>query len=128
MNPERKDLLSLKTPPARLNAEETAWYLGFAPHDIPILVTAGLLKPLGRPPRASTKYFATANLEQLRSDVKWLARASDAIVLYWQSKNGRTPMEGCAESPKRSRVTPTSPRLSPSSVHQSANSAEEHSD
>src|SRR5437867_10357028 len=113
MNPERKELLSLKTSPARLNAEETAWYLGFASHDVPILVAAGLLRPLGRPPRASTKYFATATLEQLRSDVKWLARASDVIVGHWQMKNGRTPTEACAESPKRSRLKPTSPRHAP---------------
>jgi len=128
MNPERKDLLSVKTPPARLNAEETAWYLGFASHDILILVAAGLLKPLGRPPRASTKYFATATLEQLRSDVKWLARASDAIVGHWQKKNGRTPMEGCAKSQKRSRFKPTSSRLIPTSAHRSPDGVEVHSD
>src|SRR5687768_7903491 len=80
MNPERKEFLSLKVAPARLNMEETAWFLGFAPHDIPILIQAGLLKPLGHPPSHGTKYFATTTLEQLRADLKWLARASDAIV------------------------------------------------
>lgn len=90
MNQEKKDFLILQKPPARLNAQEAAWYLGFATHDIPILVAAGLLKPLGHPPRASTKYFASATLEQLRSDLKWLARASDAIVRHWQKKNGNT--------------------------------------
>ena len=128
MNPERKDLLSLKTPPARLNAEEAAWYLGFAPHDVPILVAAGLLKPLGRPPRASTKYFAAATLEQLRSDVKWLARASDVIVGHWQKKNGRTLTEACAESPKRSRFKPTPLRRAPPSTRLPANSVEVSSD
>ena len=94
MNPEREKFLNLKHPPARLNIEETAWFLGFAPHDVPILIQAGMLKPLGRPPSRGTKYFATATLEQLRTDLKWLARASDAIVEHWRKKNAS---ESCAK-------------------------------
>ena len=89
MNPQREQFLNLKNSPARLNAEETAWYLGFSPHEIPILVAKGLLKPLGRPPANGTKYFATATLEELRRDMKWLARASDVIVEHWRFKNAR---------------------------------------
>jgi hypothetical protein len=89
MNPQREQFLKLATAPARLNAEEAAWYLGFSPHEIPILVAKGLLKPLGHPPSSGTKYFAAATLEDLRRDVKWLARASDAIVEYWKFKNAR---------------------------------------
>ena len=87
MNNERKELLSLRTPPARMVAEEAAWYLGFAPHDIPVLVSVGMLKPLGHPPRNGTKHFATATLQNLREDTNWLARASDAITQHWQTKN-----------------------------------------
>jgi hypothetical protein len=87
VNNERKEFLSLIRPPARLMAEEAAWELGFAPHDIPVLVNAGLLKPLGKPAASGTKYFATATLVKLRDDVNWLARASDAIVRHWQTKN-----------------------------------------
>ena len=87
MNPERREFLSLKVAPARLNMEETAWFLGFAAHDIPILVQAGLLKPLGHPPRHGTKYFASATVELLRADLKWLAKASDEIVQHWRKKN-----------------------------------------
>jgi hypothetical protein len=36
--------------PARLTAEQTAWVLGCQPHDVPILMAARLLKPLGHPP------------------------------------------------------------------------------
>ena len=43
----------------------------------------GILIPLGRPARNGPKYFATAELEELRNDRKWLVRASDAIVGYW---------------------------------------------
>ena len=70
MNTERKEFLSvLRLPPARVVAEEAAWLLGFAPHDIPLLVNAGLLKPLGHPPASGTKYFATAMLLKLRDDL-----------------------------------------------------------
>jgi hypothetical protein len=90
VNSERKDFLTVvRAAPARLDAQETAWCLGFAPHDIPVLVSAGLLKPLGRPPSNGVKYFATVTLAKLRDDAQWLARASDVIVQHWQSKNGR---------------------------------------
>jgi hypothetical protein len=88
MNSQQEQFLNLKTLPARLKAEEAAWYLGFAQHEIPVLVADGLLKPLGRPPETGVKYFATTALEELRRDQKWLARASDAIVQYWRTRNG----------------------------------------
>lgn len=87
MNQAKKEFLSLVTPPARLGINETAWLLGFNEHDIPVLVSAGLLKPLGRPTPTGSKYFATVELQTLRNDTRWLARASDAIVNFWRSKN-----------------------------------------
>lgn len=87
MNQAKKEFLSLVTPPARLGINETAWLLGFSEHDIPVLVSSGLLKPLGRPPTTGSKFFATVELQTLRSDTRWLAKASDAIVNYWRSKN-----------------------------------------
>jgi hypothetical protein len=48
-----------------------------------------LLKPLGKPARNCTKFFATEMLEQLRQDEKWLARASDAIAAHWRQRNSR---------------------------------------
>jgi hypothetical protein len=86
---QQTEFLSWKVIPARLDAGQTAWFLGFEPHEIPMLVAAGLLKPLGHPARNSTKFFATEILEQLRRDEKWLARASDAISAYWQKRNAR---------------------------------------
>ena len=88
------EFLSWKIAPARLNATQTAWFLGFEIHQIPILVAAGLLKPLGHPPRNGTKFFATETLEQLRRDEKWLARASDAICAYWRQSNARKAASG----------------------------------
>jgi hypothetical protein len=89
VNSAQEQFLNLKTLPARMRAEEGAWYLGFSQHEIPVLVATGLLKPLGRPPETGVKYFATVTLEELRRDPKWLARASDAIVQYWRTRNGK---------------------------------------
>ena|ERR1051325_1602939 len=97
MNQARKDFLSLVTPPARLGITEAAWWLGFNEHDIPVLVSAGLLKPLGRPPASGSKYFATVELQALRNDTRWLAKASDAIVHYWRSKNSGRRNQGDAQ-------------------------------
>ena len=89
--------------PARVMADEAAWILGFSPHDIPVLVSAGLLKPLGHPPASGTKFFATATLLKLRDDLNWLSRASDAIVKHWQTKNAR----------KQRNCYPIKPHLQP---------------
>lgn len=48
--------------PARLTAERAGWVLNGQPHDIPALVNARLLKPLGSPSQNSTKYFATLDV------------------------------------------------------------------
>lgn len=64
--------------------EEAGWFLGF-----PCSWAKGLLKPLGHPTANGMKFFAATELEELRSDVRWLARASDAVASYWRDKNAR---------------------------------------
>ena len=86
---QQAEFLSWKIAPARLNASQAAWYLGFEPHEITILIADGMLKPLGHPARNSTKFFATATLDQLRRDEKWLTRATDAIAEHWRQQNAR---------------------------------------
>ena len=87
MAPEQRELLTLKTLPARLTAAQAAHILGFQATDIPILVEAELLRPLGHPPASSCKYYAAAVVEALHRDERWLARATDAIHRYWKRKN-----------------------------------------
>jgi hypothetical protein len=41
--------------PARLDAKLTALVLGFQEHDIPVLIAAKMLKPLGKPVPNATK-------------------------------------------------------------------------
>jgi hypothetical protein len=89
MNPERRDFLNLLSQPARLNACEVAWKLGFEPDHIPILVSAGLLKPIGNPPPGAMKFFLTAVIEQNKNDAKWMTKASEAVRLKWKEKNER---------------------------------------
>jgi hypothetical protein len=43
-------------------------FLGYAPYDIPVLASAGLLKPSGHPTLGSPEFFATATLQKLRDD------------------------------------------------------------
>jgi hypothetical protein len=89
MNNERKELLNLLRLPARLNTVETAVYLGFKPHDIPILVARGLLKPLGRPSQNSEKYFARSKLVDAENNEDWLSRATTVLAQHWRDKNAR---------------------------------------
>ncbi len=102
---QQTEFRSWKLFPARLDALQAAWFLGFEPHEITMLIAAGLLKPLGHPARNSTKFFATETLEQFRRDEKWLARASDAISNYWRERNARK--KGSERKPKARAAQPT---------------------
>jgi len=89
MHQDIERFLNLKHPPGRLTREETAWFLGFSPDEITILVSRGLLKPLGHPAANGQKFFLTAALEELKRDEKWFGKATDAIVEFWRNKNER---------------------------------------
>jgi hypothetical protein len=89
MNPERKEILNLVSLPGRLNASETAFRLGFEPDHIPILVTAGQLKPLGNPPPGAVKFFLTVEIEQKKGDARWLNKATELVRLKIKDKNER---------------------------------------
>ncbi len=73
--------------PARLTAEQVAWVLNCQPHDVPILVAARLLKPLGNPPPNSVKFFAALELLEQVKDRVWLAKVTNAINQHWQRRN-----------------------------------------
>ncbi len=64
--------------PARLHAEQrSAVALNCHPDDIPKLVAARLLKPLGNPQPNSVKYFAAVEILELAKDRAWLARMTN---------------------------------------------------
>jgi hypothetical protein len=76
-------------PQVRLTVEQAAWILNCQPHDIPILVRARLLRPLGSPPPNGSKYFATDEVLEQAKDRSWLAKITNTVCVHWQKKNAR---------------------------------------
>ncbi len=75
--------------PARLTAEQAGWVLNCQPHDIPALIAARLLKPLGNPAQNGAKYFATVDVLELTKDRSWLVKVTNTISQHWQKQNAR---------------------------------------
>jgi hypothetical protein len=73
--------------PARLDVDQTAELLGFMPHEIPVLVKARLLKPLGEPAQNGHKFFPSAEILALAQDRQWLDKATKIVQRHWQMKN-----------------------------------------
>lgn len=84
---QHKFLSLVGVAPARLTVEQVAWLLGCQTHDVPVLVSAKLLKPLGNPPQNGVKFFATAELVEQMKERNWLARVTIAINQHWHRKN-----------------------------------------
>jgi len=84
-----KEFLNLARLPAMLNSQQTAVLLGIAEHDIPPLIRAGHLKPLGRPPQNAVKYFASLVILELASDLRRLETIRRTLYAHWQQKNSK---------------------------------------
>ena len=88
MNDEQRQLCALVgLLPARLTAEQTALLLACQPYDIPVLIAARLLKPLGDPLPSSRKYFAGIEIAELMRDRPWLGRMTSTLQRYWLRRN-----------------------------------------
>lgn len=86
---QHRFLALLGQPPARLTAEQAAWVLNCQVHDVPVLVAAKLLKPLGNPPQNGVKYFATKAVQELAQDERWLDRMARTLYQHWHARNAR---------------------------------------
>jgi len=75
--------------PARLDVAATAKLLGFAEHDIQILMAMGKLTPLGDPAPNAPKWFAAVEMIRLATDQDWLHKATKEIAKYWRQKRAR---------------------------------------
>ena len=84
---QARELLNLRRLPAMLNMAQTAVLLGLAEHDIPVLIQAGHLKPLGNPPPNAVKHFATAQILELAGEPASLNKIRNAVYEYWRRKN-----------------------------------------
>ena len=115
MKEEQQRFLSLLGQlPARLTAQQAAWVLNCQPQDVPILVAARLLKPLGNPPANSVKFFAASELLEQIEDRTWLAKVKSALNQHWPVRNaarktrracnslGHRPDNGLAQGCKHS--------------------------
>lgn len=84
---QAKKLLNLRRLPAMLNAAQTAVMLGLGEHDIPVLIAAGLLNPLGDPPSNAVKYFGTVTVLEMAGDGAVLNDIRSTVYRYWRHKN-----------------------------------------
>ena len=109
---QHRFLMLLGQVPARLTAEQAAWLLNCQPHDVPALVTAKLLKPLGNPAANSIKFFATADLLEQMKDRNWLVRVSTTIYQHWHQKNTKKDRSLMASSNGHSSKLQLSPAVS----------------
>jgi hypothetical protein len=105
MSLTRHEALNWLRLPGRLDVPETSILLGVAEHDIPILVRARLLTPMGSPAANSPKYFSRDEIIQKSGDHEWLSKSTKAVSLYWRKKRSKEGIHP-AEAPKStSRAT-----------------------
>ncbi len=89
-----KSVLFFPRLPARLNLNQTAEVLGFLPHEMPVILRAGLLKPLGKPAINGHKFFCTVEVSALSENREWLDKATRAVAKHWKDKNYRPDQSG----------------------------------
>lgn len=82
-----KELLNLRRLPAMLNAAQAAVLLGLAEQDIPVIVRAGFLKPLGNPPSNAVKSFSAVQVLELAGESAILNKIRSEVYAYWRNKN-----------------------------------------
>ena len=70
-------------------AEEVAKLLHCTKEDVVLLVSAGKLRPLGRPNPNAVKFFSAVELFALLAAREWLDEATKTIGQFWKRKNAR---------------------------------------
>ena len=88
--------------PARLDVTTTTKLLGFAEHEIQVLMAVGKLTPLGDPAPNAPKWFASIEIIRLATDQDWLHRSTKEIAKHWRNKRERfvNPMLSLTEKPQ----------------------------
>lgn len=82
-------ILNCRRLPARLDKNQAATVLGVLPYEIPVLVSAGLLKPLGRPSANGHKFFIADEILDLTHDRAWLEKATRILIKFRHDKKQR---------------------------------------
>jgi hypothetical protein len=114
--------------PARLNAAETAKLLGFAVHDIQILMAVGRLTPLGDPAPNAPKWFAAVEMIRLAGDQEWLHKATKELSKHWHGKRVRRQSippssRPIKRQPTRFPIEKVSPNSSPKAAPEEQNAS-----
>ncbi|HEV2453551.1 MAG TPA: hypothetical protein VGY98_04785 [Verrucomicrobiae bacterium] len=107
--------------PARLDVAETAKLLGFAVHDIQILMAVGKLTPLGDPAPNAPKWFSAVEIIRLAGDQDWLDKATRELSKFWHAK--RLRRQSCPPSSRPIKREPTrfpTEKVSPNSSPESS--------
>jgi hypothetical protein len=89
LRPAAMTTWAAKDLPARLLAGQVAKLLNCTTEDVAVLVSAGKLRPLGRPNPNAVKFFSAVELIALLADREWLDDATKTIGQYWKRKNAR---------------------------------------
>lgn len=82
-----REFLNLRRLPARLTVQQTAALLNCGEHDIAVLVSHGVLKPLGNPPPNAVKYFGPTDVLELAGDSKCMGQICNIGYRHWREKN-----------------------------------------
>ncbi len=85
-----KSALFLPRLPARLDVNQASEILGFLPHEIPVLLKAGLLKPLGKPAPNGHKFFSALEISSLSENREWLDKATRTVAKHWKDRNSNS--------------------------------------
>jgi hypothetical protein len=85
---------------ARIDSIQVSKLLGMAAHDIPILVSAGMLTPLGQPAQNSPKWFSAAEIMSLVVNRDWLDKATRRLSKHWQRNRAQR-----TAAPKKISIT-----------------------
>jgi hypothetical protein len=107
MNKHQSDFLNLVNLPARFTAQQTAWYLGFQLHEIPILAKHRLLIPIADPAPNAPKFYLKCELDTIRNDKQWQMRARKFIALHWFGKNNRKKTSSMVNLVESSKIQST---------------------
>lgn len=102
--------------PARLNVPQTAKLLGFADHDIQVLMATGRLEALGDPAPNAPKWFAAIEVIRLATDREWLHKATKELAKYWRLKRQRRDPPLPGSRLKRIASQDSAEKASPTSI------------
>ncbi len=92
MNTERQQFLTLLgRSHARLSSVEVSYVINCQVSDLPILIEARLLRPLGNPRKNAPKYYAAKRILELADDPAWLDKVTAKLQEYWLVRNHHTP-------------------------------------